>query len=105
MNQYLYQLRPIAPDMLVRGTSAREQDVVEAHFAHLQRLLEEGVVLMAGRTTTEDENTFGIVILEAESEQLARQLMEADPAVAQGVMRAQLFPYRTALWSERGPRS
>jgi uncharacterized protein YciI len=58
---------------------------------------------MAGRTTTEDDNTFGIVVLEADSEEAARQLMEADPALVHGLMRAQLFPYRTALWSGRGP--
>jgi len=103
MNQYLYQLRPTAPDMLVRGVTQREQDVVEAHFAHLQGLLESGVLLTAGRTTTEDANTFGIVVLEAETEEAARQLMETDPAIVHGLMRAQLFPYRTALWSGKGP--
>lgn len=104
MNQYLYQLRPADPEMLVRGTSQREEDIVASHFAYLQGLLEQGVVLMAGRTITEDEDTFGIVVLEAESEPIARQLMAADPAVRDGLMNAQLFPYRTALWSDKGPR-
>ena len=29
--------------------------------------------------------------------------MNDDPAVKHGVMRAELFPYRVALWSKSGP--
>jgi hypothetical protein len=29
--------------------------------------------------------------------------MGCDPAVKHGVMRAELFPYRIALWSSKGP--
>ena len=103
MNQYLYQLRPRRPQMLSEGPTQREQDVVEAHFAYLQGLLDKRVLLMAGRTLTDDEYTFGIVILEAQSEGLARALMLDDPAVSEGVMEAQLYPYRVALWSAQGP--
>lgn len=39
----------------------------------------------------------GIVILEVDSEEEARELMENDPAVKEGVMEATLFPYRVAL--------
>jgi hypothetical protein len=35
-------------------------------------------------------------LLRAESEQAPRRLVDDDPAVAQGVMRAELFPYRIA---------
>jgi hypothetical protein len=44
-----------------------------------------------------DESTFGIAIFEAENEEVARTIMENDPAVAGGVMRATLYPYRVAL--------
>lgn len=103
MNQYLYQLRPTRERMLIDGPTDREQEVVDAHFEYLQGLLQQGSVLMAGRTLTEDENTFGIVVLETESDESATRLMEGDPAVKGGVMTAQLFPYRTALWSNKGP--
>lgn len=39
----------------------------------------------------------GIVILEVESEEEARALMQSDPAVADGIMTAELFPYSVAL--------
>ncbi|NLL89375.1 MAG: hypothetical protein GX228_10760 [Firmicutes bacterium] len=41
---------------------------------------------------------FGVVIFEADSEEEARFLMETDPAVEEGIMTAELFPYRVALW-------
>lgn len=85
--------------MLRDGLTDAEQSAVTAHLAYLKALVDEGTVLMAGRTLTNDETTFGIVILRAESEIAARALMRADPAVAAGVMYAELFPYRVALWS------
>lgn len=44
-----------------------------------------------------DEKTFGIVIFEADSEEEAQLIMKNDPAVAEGIMTADLFPYRVAL--------
>jgi len=37
---------------------------------------------------------FGIVIFRAESAEAARRIMADDPAVAAGVMRGQVFPFR-----------
>ena len=66
-------------------------------------MVDAGTMLMAGRTTHNDERTFGIAVFLAPSETEARALMENDPAVKHGVMRAELFPYRIALWSSKGP--
>jgi uncharacterized protein YciI len=60
-------------------------------------------VLVAGRTTTEDAQAFGLVVFQAESQAAAEQLMNDDPAVRDGVMSAELFPFRVALWSAQGP--
>jgi uncharacterized protein len=57
---------------------------------------------MAGRTLTADENTFGIVVFVADSDADATELMQTDPAVSRGVMSAELFPFRVALWSTKG---
>jgi uncharacterized protein YciI len=57
-------------------------------------------VMMAGRTLTDDDSSFGIVIFKAESDNAAGELMPADPAVKEGVMRAELFPFRIALMSD-----
>jgi uncharacterized protein YciI len=99
MQQYLYRIQPARLGMLTDGPTERESEIVGEHFEYLQRLTAEGTVLMAGRTLNDDERTFGIVVFVAESEPAAAELVHNDPAVKHGVMRAELFPYRIALWS------
>jgi uncharacterized protein len=105
MVQFLYRVQPTRLGMLTEGPTDRESAIVGAHFSYLKGLVEQGVVLMAGRTLNADESTFGIAIFEAESIQAAEEIMRGDPAVREGVMRAELFPYRVALWSASGPRT
>jgi uncharacterized protein YciI len=50
-----------------------------------------------GRTLNTDENTMGLTIFRAESEDAARQIMNRDPAVKKGVMTATLHPFRVVL--------
>lgn len=93
--QFLYVLR-LVPELLDESNWTEQKEAIVAeHFARLQALLAEGRLILAGRTL--DDNPQGLVILEVGSEDEARELMETDPAVAQGVMTAQLFPYRVAL--------
>ena len=99
-NQYLYQMQLTRPELLTEGPTESEAEVLKAHGAYLEGLVEAGTVLLAGRTQTTDPEGFGIVILEAESESAARELMENDPPVKVGLMTARLFPYRIAMVSE-----
>ncbi len=57
----------------------------------------EGVVVLAGRTLTIGEESFGIIVFRADDEASAKALVESDPAVAAGVMSAELFPFSLAL--------
>ena len=100
MNEYLYRIQPTRADMLSAGATPAEDAAVDAHFAYLQAALERGVVRLAGRTLVTSLDSFGIVIYQAEDEAAARAFMLADPAVAAGVFRAELFPFRTALYAE-----
>ena len=95
--QFLYMLRPTRVGMVADGPTERENEVLARHFAYLKDLTDRGVVLLAGRTLTEDASTFGIVVFRAESEPEAEHIMREDPAVRQSVMRAKLYPYRVAL--------
>jgi len=97
--QFLYRIVPTRPEMLVSGPTEREMQVIESHFAHLQKLAAAGVVLMAGRTVDTGPQTWGIVVFTAPSPAEADAVMRSDPAIAQGVMHAELFPYRVAVWS------
>jgi uncharacterized protein YciI len=94
---YLYRIQPTRPAMLSEGSTPEEAAIVSEHFNYLKELMANGVVMLAGRTLNTDESSFGIVIFKVESDEAARALMESDPAVKKGVMRAALFPFRTAL--------
>ena len=98
--QYLYQIFPTRPEMLVDGPTESETDVLHQHVTYLEHLAENGEVLLAGRTQTEDSTSFGIVILVADSDTAAQEIVSRDPAVLHNVMRAQLFPYRIAVLSK-----
>jgi uncharacterized protein YciI len=98
--QYLYIVRPTRVGMLVEGPTDTESAVLARHFEYLERLMQEGTVLTAGRTLHTDERTFGLVVLAVESEARAERVMREDPAVLEGVMSAELFPYRISLWAE-----
>ena len=60
MPQFLYRIRPTRLGMLTDGPTEREAQIVGEHFAYLRALTEHAAVLMAGRTLTADEHTFGI---------------------------------------------
>jgi uncharacterized protein YciI len=103
MLQFLYRIQPTRLGMLTESMTDRETAIVNKHFEYLQKLVAEGVVFMAGRTLNADERTFGIVVFAAAAESAAVALMQNDPAVKLGVMKAELFPYRVALWSPKAP--
>jgi uncharacterized protein YciI len=96
--QFIYILKLIPALLDEKNWMAKEEAIVARHFAKLKGLLEEGKLILAGKTVGLDERTFGVVIFEADSEEEARFLMETDPAVEEGIMTAELFPYRVALW-------
>ena len=72
-----------------------EQAVWGVHFERLQRLLAEGVLVMAGPTLG-PTNT-GIAIIEADTEDEARRLMEEDPAISSGIATGELRPFVVSL--------
>jgi uncharacterized protein len=102
-NQYLYRLKLIRLGILSEGPTEHEAAILADHVAHLERLTSQGEVVMAGRTLTTDESTFGIVVFFADSNDAAIELMQSDPAVSGGVMTAELFPFRVSLWSTQSP--
>jgi uncharacterized protein YciI len=97
VTQYLYKIQPTRPAMLLEGPTTEEEAIVSEHFAYLKDLMDQGILLVAGRTLNTDESSFGIVIFKATSQADAHAVMNNDPAVRKGVMRAELYPYRIAL--------
>ena len=99
-SQYLYRIAPTRDGFLLESTP-EEDAIVSEHFQYLQALTAQGIVLLAGRTLHTDETSHGLVVLEVNSEEDARTLMENGPAVKAGVFRAELFPFSVALVSKK----
>jgi len=99
MQQYLYKIQPVRPGMLSEGPTEQESRVVSDHYSYLKELMEQGTVILAGRTQNTDYSSFGIVIFNAQSLEMARRVVENDPAVKNTVMRAELYPYRIVLFN------
>ena len=94
MAEWIYFLH--APRENFAATMTDEERAVwGVHFERLERLLAEGTLIMAGPTLG-PVNT-GIAVIEAPDEDAARRLMEEDPAIASGVVRGELRPFRVSL--------
>lgn len=100
VRQFIYFLRPKRLEMLTRGPTAEEARVQTEHGNYLEGLAARGVVVLAGRTSNNDETTVGIVIVNAPNEAAARELMASDPFVKSSLMSATLFPFRVAYKAE-----
>lgn len=97
MKQFIYILTPVPRLLKEANWTDSDNAIVARHFAHLQSLLANGTLILAGKTEGLDEKTFGIVVFETEDIEMAQKMMMLDPAVKEGVMNAQLFPYKVAL--------
>jgi uncharacterized protein len=97
MQEFLYRLQLVRGDMLRTGPTESEQAIVAEHFAYLQNLTAQGVMIFVGRTLNADENAMGLAVFRAESEDAARRVMNDDPVVKKGVMTATLYPFKVVL--------
>lgn len=94
MSSWIYFLHPPRTDFAATMTED-ESAVFAEHFGYLQGLLEAGTLVLAGPTL--GETNTGIAILEAPDRAAAEALMNADPAVASGIVRGELREMRLSL--------
>ncbi|MEO8514692.1 MAG: YciI family protein [Ignavibacteria bacterium] len=95
--QFIYFIRPHKENFSETMTE-EEGNIMGEHFLYLQDLLEKGKLILAGPETT---GKFGIAIIETESEQEAKDIMNNDPAVKSGIVSPELYPYRVSLLSAK----
>jgi uncharacterized protein YciI len=93
MSEWVYFIHPPRDDFAATMTD-EEKEVWGVHFERLQRLLGEGVMILVGPTLG-PINT-GIAVFEAPDEDVARTIMEEDPAIS-GIARGELRPFSVAL--------
>jgi len=87
----MYFLLPPRDDFAATMSPA-EQEAFDDHMTYMEKLLADGTLVLAGPTLG-PANT-GLCIFEADDGHTAREIMEADPPVARGLVRGQLRPFR-----------
>jgi uncharacterized protein YciI len=97
MPEYIYLIHPLRHEFFENPTR-QEDATMDEHYEYLKKATEEGTVLLAGPCLDE---TFGVVVLSAESEAAAREFMLNDPSVKSNVMMAELHPMRISLMRGR----
>ncbi|HEY0967660.1 MAG TPA: YciI family protein [Opitutaceae bacterium] len=95
---YLLRLIPRLHDD--KAWTEKDVAIVQRHASRLTAETKARRVILAGRTTEPGDRTFGLVIFEADDEDTARAYMQADPAVAEGIMTATVHPYLIAFQRE-----
>ena len=99
MAEWIFFLHPPRDDFAATMT-AEERAAFAAHAEWLARLLDEGVLILAGPTLG-PVNT-GIGIFEAPDEAAARAIIAEDPVTLGGFARAELRPMRVGFLRGRG---
>ena len=95
--QFIYVLRLVPRLYSDSNWTKEDKTVLERHFARFQEAAKSGQLILAGRTNEPGDKTFGVAIFEASDEATARKFMQADPAIAGGLMTADLHPFAVAL--------
>jgi uncharacterized protein len=95
--QFIYVLHLVPRLYDDKAWTEEDKAAVDRHLANFKAATHSGELILAGRTRESGDKTFGIAIFEAADEAAARKFMEADPAVAAGVMIADLHPFAVVL--------
>jgi uncharacterized protein YciI len=95
--QFIYVLHLVPRLQDDKAWTAEDKAAVQRHLSNFKDAIQSGQLILAGRTMEQGTKTFGIAIFTAADEAAARKFMEADPAVAAGVMTAELHPFAVVL--------
>lgn len=98
--EYISFMRPKRPDFLTSMTPA-EQETMQKHLAYVDRLFNEGKIILGGAAL---DGAIGILVLRVESAEEARYIYEHDPAVIAGIGDTELHPFRVGLLAGPGAR-
>lgn len=93
MPTFCYQNQLVDPTVIHNPDNATKATMSE-HFTYLKDALATGQLVLAGPC---EDLAFGLVIYHAENEQAALDFMENDPAIREGLMTAELHPFRVSL--------
>jgi uncharacterized protein YciI len=74
-----------------------DAETFDLHWANLERLRDEGKLILAGRAQDADGSGPALCIIEVDSEDEALRIFESEPFFTRGFATGTLHPYRVAL--------
>jgi uncharacterized protein YciI len=74
-----------------------DKETFDLHLSRLEKLKEDGVLLLAGRAQDADGTGPAIVLFEAPSEDEAKRIFEEEPFFVRGFAQGTLHPFRALL--------
>jgi uncharacterized protein YciI len=80
-------------DFVKNGPRAEDMPYLQQHVKYWLPLTDQGVCLAVGHTLNHDETAFGIAVVKADTEAVARKIMEDDPIVRAGILTVTVYPF------------
>jgi uncharacterized protein YciI len=97
--QFMYMIQAVNPAKAASRDNWTDEDAetFNLHWANLERLRDEGKLILAGRAQDADGTGPAICILEVESEQEAQRIFESEPFFTRGFATGELHPFMVAI--------
>lgn len=90
---FISMMKPGRPDLHENMTDG-ESEIFGRHSDYLREQFAAGRIVFAGPSI---ESHFAVVVLEAESKEAAAAVMDADPAVAAGLLKSDVHQFSIFL--------
>lgn len=96
VRQFICRYEPVRKDFTLQNATEAERPVLVQHGAYLKSLLDSGKLVLAGQAF-DPNGLWGIAIVSAEDVDVAKALVEADPAVQSKFFKATVVPFRVVF--------
>ena len=90
---FISMMKPGRPDLHENMTD-EESEVFGRHSDYLREQFKAGTIVFAGPSI---ESHFAVVVLETDSKEAAAAVMDADPAVAAGLLKSEVHQFSIFL--------
>jgi uncharacterized protein YciI len=100
---FMYVMTPTDPSKTISrdGWTDYDRETFQLHLAHMDRALEAGTLVLAGRTLDPDGSGPAICVFQANSLEEAQRFFEAEPFITRGFCTATLHPFSNPMTRAR----
>jgi len=93
--QYVYEISLLKPFQQKSSWTDKEHRIQKGHLAYLENLTQSGVLEIAGIKNLGLAEQQGIILLNVENHEKAKEISSNDPSVKEGMMTANIYPFQT----------